>query len=284
MMFWGLSWTNAKILGEYFSPLELMFWRFFFASIILSPFLYFYNLELKKIQSEFFKIVISAIFLCFYNFCYFKGTQLGYAGLGAVIVTSLMPIFTTIFTGFFYKKKINLKTKIGIFLGIFSGLIILQSWKLNIEQLIRSGNIYFIFGALSWSILTILTQNITKKISNIIYSIVLLILCSLIILFFHPQSLNIKIFESDLRFWIHFLSVTIGGLAFGTVSYFYATEKLGALRASSFSFLVPLSAILFSMVILDEIPDIISLMGCFIAVVSVILINYSNNFKKTDRQ
>ena len=80
------------------------------------------------------------------------------------------------------------------------------------------------------------------------------------------------------------MSVTIGGLAFGTVSYFYATEKLGALRASSFSFLVPLSAILFSMAILDEIPDIISLMGCFIAVISVILINYSNNFKKEDRK
>ena len=33
MITWGLSWTNAKILGTYADPPLIMFWRFVIASI-----------------------------------------------------------------------------------------------------------------------------------------------------------------------------------------------------------------------------------------------------------
>ena len=33
MITWGLSWTNAKILGTYADAPLIMFWRFVFASI-----------------------------------------------------------------------------------------------------------------------------------------------------------------------------------------------------------------------------------------------------------
>ena len=33
MITWGLSWTNAKILGNYADPPLIMFWRFLIASI-----------------------------------------------------------------------------------------------------------------------------------------------------------------------------------------------------------------------------------------------------------
>ena len=33
MITWGLSWTNAKILGTYVDPPLVMFWRFLLASL-----------------------------------------------------------------------------------------------------------------------------------------------------------------------------------------------------------------------------------------------------------
>ena len=45
MVTWGLSWTNAKILGIYADPPLVMFWRFviastcfFFIKIVTGPF------------------------------------------------------------------------------------------------------------------------------------------------------------------------------------------------------------------------------------------------------
>ncbi len=273
MLSWGISWSNAKILGEYFSPTTIMFWRFLIATIVLSPFLLLFKIEIDKVKSQIVKIIIASLLLCLYNYCYFQGTQIGLAGIGGVLVTTLMPVFTTILTILFFKTKVNKNVKIGIFLGIISGIIILKLWQYDLSQLIKSGNIYFILGAFSWSILTIFTQKITEKIPSLIYSIILFSMSSLLILLIFPDSTSIKIFQSEYRFWIHFLSVTIGALAFGTVSYFYATQKLGATIASSFSFLVPVSAIIFSIIILNEIPDKLSWIGCTIAILSVIIIN-----------
>jgi len=279
MFSWGVSWSNAKILGEYFSPTTIMFWRFLIASIILFPFLFLLKIDKNKIKSQFFKIILASILLCLYNYCYFQGTRIGLAGIGGVLVTTLMPVITTILTIIFFRKKIELNIKIGIIFGLISGILLLKIWNYDIIQLINNGNIYFLLGAFFWSILTFLTQNITKEINAIIYSIILFSFSAIFILIFIPESFDYKIFESEFRFWVHFLSVTIFAMAFGTVAYFYATQELGATISSSFTFLVPVSAIIFSIMLLDEIPDNISWIGCIMAIISVILINYKSTGK-----
>ena len=273
MLSWGISWSNAKILGEYFSPTTIMFWRFLIATISLIPFLFFIKFDMGKIKSQSIKIILASTLLCFYNYCYFKGTQIGLAGVGGVLVTTLMPVITTIITILIYKNRIHLNIKIGILLGLFSGILLLKLWQYDFNQLIKSGNIFFILGAFSWSILTLVTQSITKEIPSIIFSIILFSISTLLIFISNPQTASMQFFIEDLRFWIHFLFVTIGAMSFGTVAYFYATQKLGATIASSFTFLVPVSAIIFSIILLNEIPDITSWLGCIFAVLSVVIIN-----------
>ena len=76
---------------------------------------------------------------------------------------------------------------------------------------------------------------------------------------------------------MNFISVTIGAMVFGTVAFFYATQKLGAQSSSSFTYLVPVSALIFAILLLNEIPDYISWIGCAIAILSVYIINSSSN-------
>ena len=100
MITWGLSWTNAKILGTYADPPLIMFWRFVIASIC-----FFFIVIVKeslKIPTKVVPIIIiNSIFMVLYNFFYFKGTQIGLAGTGGVLVTTLNPIFTAIFSSLF---------------------------------------------------------------------------------------------------------------------------------------------------------------------------------------
>ena len=91
--------------------------------------------------------------------------------------------------------------------------------------------------------------------------------------------MDLSIFTNDIRFWLHFISVTIGAMAFGTVAFFYATQKLGAQSSSSFTFLVPVSALIFAMLLLNEIPNWVSWAGCTIAILSVYIINSASIIK-----
>ena len=53
MIIWGLSWTNAKILGTYTDPLILMFWRFVIAGFGFLPILPFIKKNKWYTKEEF---------------------------------------------------------------------------------------------------------------------------------------------------------------------------------------------------------------------------------------
>jgi drug/metabolite transporter (DMT)-like permease len=278
MAFWGLSWSNAKILGDYFPPLIIMFWRFFIASIVLFPFLFHFKFTIKKLFNNIIELLGVSILLIAYNYCYFKGTYVGFAGIGGVIVTTLVPTITTILSSYIYKKVYPLNIKWGIFSGCVSGIILMNLWEFNFGFIIKSGNIYFIIGAILWSLLTLWTQRITTNLHILHFSYFLFLLSSILIFVINPQSMDVTIFSTDTRFWLNFISVTVGALAFGTVAFFYATQKLGAQSASSFTFLVPVSALFFSYLLLNEIPTILTFIGCALAIFSVYLINKPSEY------
>ena len=82
MAVWGLSWTNAKILGIYTSPLLSMVWRFFLATICFVPVMKWTGHSFKIPQSAFKFVFLNGFFMTVYNYFYFRGTQLGLAGAG----------------------------------------------------------------------------------------------------------------------------------------------------------------------------------------------------------
>ena len=66
-------------------------------------------------------------------------------------------------------------------------------------------------------------------------------------------------------------------MAFATTAYFIATSRLGSEKAAAFIFTVPVSAMLFSMLILDEPLRLNVLVGGILSIVAVVLINTAKN-------
>ena len=52
MLSWGLSWTNAKILGQYCGAPLIMVWRFFLAAISIAPVLKISNITFKPNKED----------------------------------------------------------------------------------------------------------------------------------------------------------------------------------------------------------------------------------------
>ena len=118
MAVWGLSWTNAKILGVYTSPPILMFWRFLLATICFIPIMKWTNHSFKIQKSAFKFVFLNGFLMTVYNYFYFRGTQLGFAGAGGVIVTTLNPIFTSLLAVVILKELLKSKDILGVHFNI----------------------------------------------------------------------------------------------------------------------------------------------------------------------
>ena len=82
-----------------------------------------------------------------YNYFYFKGTQIGLAGTGGVLVTTMNPILTVTFSSLFFQEAIPKKGILGLFLGFLSGSLILRLWEVNLFSFYNSGNLLFILAS-----------------------------------------------------------------------------------------------------------------------------------------
>ena len=272
MVIWGLSWTNAKILGLYADAPLITFWRFVIASICL--FFIAKNRAYLHLSIENIPIVaINSICMVFYNYFYFKGTQIGLAGAGGVLVTTMNPILTVIFSRLFFQELISKKGILGLFLGFLAGCLILRIWEMNIFSFYNSGNLFFILASFSWAAVTIITSKTKNKIPFLSYSFWTFSLSILVSLPFVPINNLLLVFKFDLTFWVNLILLSVFAMALGTTVYFYASTEMGSRRASSFIFLVPFTAILFSMYFLNEPLQVSTILGGILGIFSVYLIN-----------
>ena len=63
MLTWGLSWTNAKLIGQYSDAQLIMVWRFFFASISLIPVLIISKISFYFKKDDSYLILLNALFM-----------------------------------------------------------------------------------------------------------------------------------------------------------------------------------------------------------------------------
>ncbi len=271
MLSWGLSWTNGKVLGNYGNVDVIILWRFFFASIFFFPYLFFSRDSLLPSYSNLPHILINSILIIAYNIFYFAGTSIGYAGAGGVLVTTLNPILTTILMWVFFRKHISSKDKIGLILGLIGGAFIIKVWNYNF--LFQSGNIYFLLASLSWVFVTINTHNCKHKINFTTYSFWSFLFGFIFCLPFTLSQDIFFVFEQDYIFWINLLMVSAGAMAFGQSIYFKATTILGAKKASSFILFVPVSAMFFSVLFLNELIIGTTILGGILGFFAIYLLN-----------
>ncbi len=273
MLIWGASWPSGKIVGHYSNPNIIMVWRFFFAALTIAIFMSFLGIKLQRPKSSLIFIIIAAFCLIAYNYNYLKGTQIGMASLGGVIVPTLSPIITYLIAAKIFNKNFHKKDFIGICLGILGGLVLIRIWEISIIDLISSGNIYFILAAIAWSIVTICTQKSNEDLHFLNFSLWLYVLAFLFSFILAPWDSLMKVLEHNLTFWLHFLIISVGAIGFGTTIFFLATMRIGSEKSSSFMYLVPTSAIGLSIVLLGESLASSTILGGMLTISAVYLIN-----------
>ena len=274
MITWGYSWVGAKILGPYGHVSTKIFLRFFFASIALIPILLKYRIPFKIDKKGFIFILWNSISLCSYNYFYFKSTHMGLAGVGGVLVTTLNPILTSLFVfSFLDRSSAKLKEFVGLIMGLAGGGIIMRLWEMDIALMISSGNIFYILASCSWVSVTIASQKSKTHIHFLTYSFWSFLSASLFSLSFCEIESISQTINYDSIYWLNIFLLSIVVMSFANTMYFFASSKIGAVKASSYIFVVPLTAIIFSKIILNEQVLYTTVLGGILSVVAVYLIN-----------
>jgi drug/metabolite transporter (DMT)-like permease len=280
MTCWGFSWTSGKILSYYGDPLTISFLRFALTFVSLVFILVLMKEKMSVSKAGFMDLAIAAALISLYTYLFFKGVSIGKAGAGGVLVTVLNPILTYAITLVLARRKPTRNEFLGLGLGLLAGVILLKLTT-EAEEIFKAGNIYFLFAALSWSLLSRFTAKAARYGSSVAFSFWMYgIGTGIMLLFCGIDSTVATVTNGDITFWGNlFFSATIT-TSLATTFYFVATSKIGASKASSFIFMVPFSAALGSWIFLGEVIEPHTIIGGILGIAAVYILNRKDYIKR----
>ena len=170
----------------------------------------------------------------------------------------------------------------GISIGIIGAVLLLEPWRYTVAELADSGNPAFLAAALAWSILTLISRKAQsilgfRRFNLRLYTIAALLMAPIAFAETGGQLPT----GMDLAFWGDMIIISAAVGVFGTGVYFMASSRLGAAGGRAFTYLVPVSALTFTAIILGEKPEPVMIVGGLLAISAILLINRSTPGKNT---
>lgn len=267
MMIWATTYISTKVLLKNLEPMEILFYRFVIAYIVLMI-IYPKFKKLHKLREELLFIAAGISGVTLYYLI--ENIALKYTLASNVgLFISIAPIFTAILSDFFIEHGGLTKQLvygfmiaiIGVFLVLFNGNFVL---KLN-----PMGDLLAILAAFVWAIYSVILKKINNKFDyNNIYITRKVffygVLCMIPIILCFKIKLNFsELVIPTVTFNILFLSLIASALCF--VMWNVGVNFIGAIKASNYIYIVPLITAITSVIVLDEnITPIVILGACVI--------------------
>lgn len=274
MVAWGASWTSAKVIAGMAASEVLVFWRFLMTFISFIPIILWFKESLRLSLRTLSLIFLSAVLLIVYNEVFFAGLRHGAAGVGSLLVTTLSPMFTFLLSACLFGRKVGRREIFGILLGLAGGVIILDLGHLRTGDLVKSGNLLFLLGALVWAGLTVTSQKAQEKeVSTFVYSFYLYGFASILDLGMALRYPVLEALQYPPVFWWNIFYLAVFSTTFANSVYSLGSRRLGAGPTSVFMYLVPVFAVFISWQLLGEVPKVSTLVGGVLAMVAVYLVN-----------
>jgi drug/metabolite transporter (DMT)-like permease len=228
-------------------------------------------------------LLISGVLMATYNFTFLQGLKSGSPGAGGILVTTLNPIVAYGIGMLLARKMPGINETIGLLLGIIAGVVLLEIWQ-KPDILSNKGNVYFLLSALIWAVMSKFTSNSAKYGSAFAFTWWMYIVTMVVLLpFAHwPAITHLLTEEKNMHFWGNLLFGSVITTTGATTVYFFATSRIGAEKASSFIFIVPLCAALSAAILLNEHILLHSVIGGVLGIGAVYAINTRRFSKRNE--
>ncbi len=275
MLLWGLSFVSSKaVLNTGFPPATMVALRFLVATAILLPLRR--RLEpgvrLAGLSPRQRWLLFGSGFIgvTVYFFFESRGIKLTSASNAALIIAAI-PIFTVLAEWLFFRSSIRWLQIAGIVLSVVGVYFIVRRSPTHFPQAL-AGNLFMLGACLSWVAYVVLSRDLHEPLPGLSLTAYQEAVGAVTLL---PLAL------SEMRSWrlptpgawLNILYLGIFCSAGAYFFYMYALARLGPVRTSSFTNLIPFIGALGGLVLLGEKLSWVQLAGGLGVIAGVFLVN-----------
>jgi drug/metabolite transporter (DMT)-like permease len=268
---WASAFVGIKYLLNIYSPQEIAFLRFFFASIFFLFIALYYKVRLPT--RKFFLILLSGFFgITVYNIA-LNYAELIISSAESSFIINLAPIFMSFFAFAILKESIETKILVSLALSM-TGVTLMSYSKIDGLQF-NMGILFAIVASISHA----LYFTIQKKLLNIYtpievasYSIWIGFILMIPFNFNTIASLN-TILSTEYNYLTILLYLSIFP---STLAYFFWIKVLSIKKVSNISiflYFIPIITLILGYIFLKEIPSLISIAGGILILISLFIAN-----------
>jgi drug/metabolite transporter (DMT)-like permease len=272
-LFWGGTFIATRIAAQTFEPFLGASIRYVIASLLLIPLAWKANTYLFSVTGRQFWLLcllgFSGIFA--YNFFFFKGLRLVPASHGALLV-ALNPSMVMLLSALWYKERMSMLQIAGVLLSLFGVVLVISRGM--IAQLLSSfelGDAFMLGCPLTWAIYTLAGKEALKK-NSPLQATAWAALTGVVMLIVLSFSEPIPDFV-PMKVWVALAYLGTVGTVVAFIWYYDGIKKIGATRTSIFNNLVPVFALILSVLILHEEVSWYTWLGGFLVICGVLLTN-----------
>lgn len=274
----GFAAIRSSLLGG-FSAGHLILFRFLIASTLFLLYAIYprSNFKLPKKEDLLLIFILGIVGITFYHFGVTFGQQTVSAGTASMIVGSA-PIFTTLIAVFILKEKMEWYGWIGLFVG-FIGVMLITMGSTGVGFTFSKGILLVLFATISTSFFFVFQKPLLTKYHPIELTAYFTWAATIPMLFYLPGLFeNIQIATMEANLAAVYVGVVPAALCYATWAIALSLGNVSKL--SSLLYLEPPIAIIIAWIWLKELPSMLSIIGGFIAISSVAIVNMIGRMKR----
>jgi len=265
-----------KWASEVINPIQLVLVRVLFGFIPI--FLYALIIKVIKIahlKYSFHFFMMSLLGTSIYYFCFIKASSLLLSGVAGALSGSI-PLFTFILSFLLIKEnKINKSMIMGLIIGFCGVILIAKPFNESIFQTNLEGSFYIILGSLILGLSFVYAQKFISplKIHFAALTSYQLGFALVLLLILTPYEGILNLTKHTHVLWGSIIGLGLLGTGLAYLLYYYLIEKLGALSASSATYLPPVVALFIAFVFVGEDITLMDCLATLFIFAGVFLIN-----------
>jgi len=273
---WGSNFIYMKMAAVYIDPMQVVFYRVLFGFIPVFLYAIYKNtIKLEHLKYSFHFFIMSLFAAVIYYYGFVKGSSLLLSGIAGALSGSV-PLFSFLVASIFLKEeKITKLASIGVIVGFIGIILISGVINEDIEGSNIEGILAIVIGSLSVGASFIYAKKFITPLKIKAAALVTYQLgFALIILLLITDLEGINYIWNDFHSAIGMvLGLGLLGTGVAFIGYYYLIEKLGALKASSITYIPPVVALFIGFFIVGENIKLLDFIATAFIFIGVFLIN-----------
>ena len=270
---WGGTFIATKMASHVFGSFTGASFRYLVALVFMVPMMLFKDTKAFKVtRKQFIQLSLLGLTGIFaYSFFFFTGLRIVKASHGALIV-ALNPVLVMFISVLIGKERISGIKILGLMISLTgTAIVIARGDIMDLFTMFTWGDALMLGCPVSWAFYTYFAKDALQFASPLQASTWAIITGMMFIILFVPfEPFPIYV---DWTVWLAIIYLGICGSVLGFVWYYEGIKAIGPVKTSAFNNLIPIFALLMSVVFLGESIHGYMIYGSVMVIGGVYLIN-----------